>query len=123
MKRTADTGGEFVMSWADFVRMFDHVCLAIVQPKGWVEASMTGRWQAADKHLWQFCTGGEQVALEVLQDAEVVVQLCATDIDVRVSCDMYMSDRLVALVPSRETQVCVCACVCVCVRACVYLRA
>ncbi len=52
------THGEFVMAWADFIAVFDHVCLAIVSPRGWMEATLTGRWPAAPKHLWQFrkCT-------------------------------------------------------------------
>ena len=57
MKRSGDkdfTHGEFVMAWADFIAVYDHVCLAIVCPKGWTEVAATGRWPAAPRHLWDF---------------------------------------------------------------------
>jgi hypothetical protein len=123
MKRSGDkdfTHGEFVMAWADFISVYDHVCLAIVNPRGWTEAAVTGRWPAAPRHLWHFRkhthrdltalsvsfaeapagSQGEQYALEVccvhvlvlrcagdvrclqvLRDAEVVIQLIASDVD------------------------------------------
>ena len=59
MKRSGDkdfTHGEFVMTWADFVAVFDNVCLAVVQPRGWTEAAVTGRWPAAPSHMWHFRT-------------------------------------------------------------------
>jgi hypothetical protein len=57
MKRSGDkdfTHGEFVMSWSDFVALFEQVCIAIIQPRGWTEAVVTGRWPAAPRHLWHF---------------------------------------------------------------------
>ncbi len=57
MKRSGDkdfTHGEFVMSWSDFVALFEQVCIAIIQPRGWTEAAVTGRWPAAPRHLWHF---------------------------------------------------------------------
>ena len=57
MKRSGDkdfTHGEFVMAWSDFITAYDNVCLAIIKPRGWTEATVAGRWNAAPRHLWHF---------------------------------------------------------------------
>jgi hypothetical protein len=59
MKRSGDkdfTHGEFVMAWADFVAMYDHLCLAVVKPQGWAQAVVTGRWPTAPRLLQYFRT-------------------------------------------------------------------
>jgi hypothetical protein len=76
--------GEFVMAWADFVAVYDNVCLAIVQPKGWMEATVTGRWPAAPKHMWHFRSLGEQYSLEV----RCVFGGGAAELLKRVTCDV-----------------------------------
>jgi hypothetical protein len=54
MKRSGDTHGEFVMPWADFIAVYDHVNLAIIKPKEWTESMVMGRWSAAQSHSWHF---------------------------------------------------------------------